>query len=63
MKWITVLRTARGRASPVGREEAAERRRRVNSTQALLEKILEEIGDPLEWRLRGEEERVLSQSL
>jgi hypothetical protein len=36
MKSIAVLRTARGLASPVGREEAAERRQRVNSTQALV---------------------------
>jgi hypothetical protein len=35
MNRLTVLRTARGRASPVGREEDVERRRRVNVTQAL----------------------------
>jgi hypothetical protein len=31
---MTVLRTARGRASPVGRDQAVESRRRVSSTQA-----------------------------
>jgi hypothetical protein len=40
IKRITVLSTARRRASPVGREEAAERRQRVNSTQALLGRFL-----------------------
>jgi hypothetical protein len=37
MNRITVFRTALGRASPVGREEAVERRRPVNSKQQPIE--------------------------
>jgi hypothetical protein len=49
MKRITVLRTARERASPVGREEAAERRRRVNSTQALVGRFSRRSAIPSSW--------------
>jgi hypothetical protein len=47
MKRRKVLRTARGRASPVDREEAVERIRRLNSS-GLGRRVLQEIGDSLE---------------
>jgi hypothetical protein len=43
---MMVLRTYRGRAYSVGREEAVERRRRVNSTQAIVGKFSRESAIP-----------------
>jgi hypothetical protein len=39
MNKMTVLRTAHGRVSPVGREKAIERRQRVNYMQTLVGKF------------------------
>jgi hypothetical protein len=56
MKGITVFKTARGRASTVGREEAVERRRRVNSTQALVGRFSRRSAIPSsrDWPCAGE---------
>jgi hypothetical protein len=47
----TVLRTARGRASPVGREEANGEKMAYQLYSGQSGKVLEEVGDSLERRL------------
>jgi hypothetical protein len=53
VKRMTVLRKPRGRAFPVGMEEAVERRWQVHPTQTSVGRFLEEISDSLESWLTG----------